>query len=96
MTDEQISLLLFAAVACILYAYGTALLNKMAEALCRDRGLARPTVLSPFGHAELIRRFTALYEASDERMPRLHRSIRLNRVLLLLVVLAGIGRALLG
>ena len=96
MTDTKISLLLFACVACFLFAYGTALLNKMGEVLHRDRGLPRPRVLSPFGHAELVRQYAELYEASDARLPRLHRSIRLNRVLLVLVVLAGIGRARVG
>jgi len=96
VTDTQLSLLLFAAAACFLFAYGTALLNKMGDLLHRDRGIPRPRILSPFGHAQLIQQYAALWEAADEKMPRLHRSIRLNRVLLVGVVLAGIGRALLG
>jgi len=96
VTELQISLMLFAAAACYLYAYGTAVMNKMGETLHELEGGQRARPLSPFGHADLVRRYAALWEASEARLPRLHRSIRLNRVLLVLVVVGGIVRALLG
>lgn len=95
MPDEAKLALLFAAVAAVLYAYGVMVLRRMGSLLHQRSGAPAPRILSPYCGGDMVRAYRDVYEASDEPLPRLHRSIGLNRVLFVVVVVAGVARLVL-
>jgi hypothetical protein len=54
-----------------------------------------PRIVSPYCGGDMVRAYRDVYEASDGKLPRLHRSIGLNRVLFVVVVVAGVVRMVL-
>jgi len=87
--------LLFGSVAAVLYVYGVVVLRRMGAEMQARTGAPPPRILSPYCGGDLVRAYRDLAESADERLPRLHRSIGLNRVLLAVVVVAGVVRLML-
>jgi hypothetical protein len=93
--EEAKLALLFAAVAAVLYGYGVMLLRRMGTILQQRSGAPMPRIVSPYCGGDMVRAYRDVYEASDGKLPRLHRSIGLNRVLFVVVVVAGVVRMVL-
>lgn len=95
MPDKLTLVLLFGSVAAVLYVYGVAVLRRMGQVMQHRTGAEPPRILSPYCGGELVRAYRDLAASTEEHLPRLHRSIGLNRVLLAVVVVAGAVRLML-
>lgn len=93
MTEKEIAVLLMAGASFVLYGYGSIVAWRIHTTVIDRYGNTPRWIPSPLLSPLTMGRYRQLAE-EDRRLPRLHRSLRLNQMLLVVAIVATVVRIL--
>lgn len=87
MTDKEIAVLILSAASAGLYVYGSFVAHRIRTVVTDRYGGSRSWFPIPVATTVTFRRYRDM-TADDDRLPLLHRSLRINQVLLVISIVA--------